>query len=129
MMRSAVYKTITLSWIAIVLAHWNNSLQVDMSPRHIILILNQPVLALSPQCCLLSREATNTNFIVFALTWSGLEPTTYHTWSEHANHYITDVVCFFWTSWYYINARLWMQCLISFWSDWHYILTFLFSFV
>jgi hypothetical protein len=40
----------TLSWIFIVLAHWNNSLQVDMSlnPRHIILILSQPVFALTP---------------------------------------------------------------------------------
>jgi len=25
-------------------------------------------------CCMLSREATNTNFIVFGLTWQGLEP-------------------------------------------------------
>ena len=40
--------------------------------RHIILIQSQPVLALSPYCCVLSREATNTNFIVFSLTQSGL---------------------------------------------------------
>ena len=33
-----------------------------------------------------SGEATNTNFIVFALTRSGLEPTIYHT------HYATDVI-------------------------------------
>jgi hypothetical protein len=32
---------------------------------------------LSPLCCVLSREVTNTNFIVFGLTWSGLEPTIY----------------------------------------------------
>jgi hypothetical protein len=31
MMSSALYKTNTLSWIFIVLAHWNNSLRVDMS--------------------------------------------------------------------------------------------------
>jgi hypothetical protein len=33
-----------------------------------------------------SREATNTNFIVFGLTRPGLEPTIYHTRGEHANH-------------------------------------------
>jgi hypothetical protein len=31
MMRSALYKTNTLSWIFIVFAHWNNSTRVDMS--------------------------------------------------------------------------------------------------
>jgi hypothetical protein len=31
MMRSALYQTNTLSWIFIVLAPWNNSLQIDMS--------------------------------------------------------------------------------------------------
>jgi len=38
---------------------------------HIILIPSQPVFALSPLCCVLSGEATNTN----NLTRSGLEPT------------------------------------------------------
>ena len=56
---------------------------------HIILILNQPVFALSPSCCVLSGEATNTNFIVFDLIRSGLEPTIYPTWGEHTNHYTT----------------------------------------
>jgi len=32
MMRSALYKTNMLSWIFIVLAHWNNSPLIDMSP-------------------------------------------------------------------------------------------------
>jgi len=41
---------------------------------------------------MLSREATNTNFIVFGLTRSGLEPMIYRTLGEHANHYTTDVV-------------------------------------
>ena len=74
----------TRSWI--VLAHWNNSPRVAMSlhSRHIILILSQPVFALSLQCCVLSEEATNNNFIVFGLTRQGLEPTIYHTWGEHA---------------------------------------------
>jgi hypothetical protein len=38
---------------------------------------------------MLSGEATNTNFIVFGLTRSGLEPTIYCTRGEHANHYTT----------------------------------------
>ena len=39
---------------------------------------------------MLSREATNTNFIVFGLTRPGLVPTIYHIRDEHANHYTTD---------------------------------------
>jgi hypothetical protein len=35
-------------------------------------------------------RATNTNFIVFGLTRSGLESTIYRTRSENANHYTTD---------------------------------------
>ena len=41
-MMSSLYYANTLSWIFIVLAHRNNS------PRHIILILIQPVVCLSP---------------------------------------------------------------------------------
>ena len=33
-------------------------------------------------CCLPSGEAANTNFIVFALTRPGIEPTIYHTRCE-----------------------------------------------
>jgi hypothetical protein len=40
----------------------------------------------------LSGEATNTNFIVFGFTQSGLKPTIYRTRDEHANHYTTDAV-------------------------------------
>jgi hypothetical protein len=39
---------------------------------HIILISNQPVFALTPYCYVLSRESTNTNFIVFVLKWNSL---------------------------------------------------------
>jgi hypothetical protein len=46
---------------------------------HIILIPSQPVFALSPYCCVISGEASNTNFIVFGLTRPGLEPTIYCT--------------------------------------------------
>ena len=41
---------------------------------HIILILSQTVSAVTPYCCLLSREAKNTNLIVFRLARPGLEP-------------------------------------------------------
>ena len=59
---------------------------------HIILIPSRPVFALSPYCCVLRGEATNTNFIVFGLTPPGLESTIYRTRGEHANHYATDAV-------------------------------------
>jgi hypothetical protein len=39
-----------------------------------------------------SGEATKTNFIVFGLTLSGLEPTIYRTGVEQTTHYTTDVV-------------------------------------
>jgi hypothetical protein len=41
---------------------------------------------------MLSREATNINYIFFGLTRPGLEPMNYHTLGEHANHYATDAV-------------------------------------
>ena len=59
---------------------------------HIIPIPSQPVFALSPLWCVLSNEATNTNFIVFDLTRPGLEPMIYHTQGEHGNHYYTVAV-------------------------------------
>ena len=41
---------------------------------------------------MISGEATNTNFIIFGLIRSGLEPTIYRTGGEPANHYATDAV-------------------------------------
>ena len=38
-----------------------------VSLRHIILIPNQPIFALSSECCVLSAEITNTNVMVFGL--------------------------------------------------------------
>ena len=61
---------------------------------HIILIPNQPVFALSPYCRVLYGEATNTNFIVFGLSRSRLEPTIYRTRCEHANKNTTDAINF-----------------------------------
>jgi hypothetical protein len=42
---------------------------------HIIMIPSQSVFALSPYCCVISGEVTNTNFIVCGLTRPGLEST------------------------------------------------------
>jgi hypothetical protein len=39
-----------------------------------------------------SGEATNTYFIVFDLTKSGVEPTIYRTQGDHPNHYKIDAV-------------------------------------
>ena len=37
-------------------------------------------------------EAENTNFNVFDLTQSGIEPTIFRIRCEHANHYMIEVV-------------------------------------
>jgi hypothetical protein len=63
--------------------------------RHIILIPSQPVFAISPYCCVISGEATHTNFIFFCLTRPRLVPTIYRTRGEHTNHYATDAVPYF----------------------------------
>ena len=39
---------------------------------------------------MLRGEATNTNFVVFGLTRSGLEPTIYRIRDGHVNHYKND---------------------------------------
>jgi hypothetical protein len=83
----------------IVVAHWNNSLQIDMLLHSDTLSWFRAIQsALSPYCCVLCGEATNTNFIVFGLTRSGLEPMIYRTPDEYANHYSTDAVheWYFW---------------------------------
>jgi len=41
---------------------------------------------------MLSREATNTNFIVFGLTQQGLVAMTCHTSFKHSKHYISNAV-------------------------------------
>jgi hypothetical protein len=47
------------------------------------------------------REATNTNYILFNLTRTGLETTIYQTQSEYANHYTTDAL---------ISKEIWYLC-------------------
>jgi hypothetical protein len=46
---------------------------------HIILIPSQPVFGLTPQCYMLSEEATNTNFVVYVLTQQWLDLSNYCT--------------------------------------------------
>ena len=67
-----------------------------MSPHSdtLFLIPSQQVFVLSPACCVLNGEATNTNFIVLGLTRTGLKPTIYRTQCEHADHYTNDAVDF-----------------------------------
>ena len=60
--------------------------------NQIILIPSQPIFALTPSCCVLSREAINISFIVFGLTAPRLKPTIYNTWGVHANHYTINGV-------------------------------------
>jgi hypothetical protein len=70
---------------------------------HSILIPSQTVFVLSPSFCVLGGGATNTNFIVFGLIRSGLEPAIHHTRGKHANHYTTDAVLAHWNSLIYIQ--------------------------
>jgi hypothetical protein len=72
LMRSAFHKNNTISWIFIVLKQQFVGRYVAPL-EHIILIPNQPIFALSPYFCVPIEEATNTNFIVFGLSRSGLE--------------------------------------------------------
>jgi hypothetical protein len=71
-----------------------SSLRQQSADRHVAPLswfrANQSMLFLLNAACL--TEKTNTKFIVFGLTRPGLEPTTYHTRGEHANHYATDIV-------------------------------------
>jgi hypothetical protein len=58
---SSLHKTNMLSWILTVLAHWNNCQWINMS-HYPDSYVNQ-----SYQCCMLGRETSNANFIVFDL--------------------------------------------------------------
>ena len=63
-------------------------------PDTFFLILSQPVFVLSPECCVLSREATNT------------KPTIYRTQCEHADHYTNNKVDFV----YGYFTKLYVKC-------------------
>jgi hypothetical protein len=62
MMMHVLYLTYKLSWILIVIA----------PIRHIILTLSQSFFILTPQICVLIREAATANFVVPGLTRSGI---------------------------------------------------------
>ena len=96
-MRSALYYTNMLSWISIVLAHWNNSLRIDMSPYLDTLSWfrsNQSLFFLLNDACLAEKQQIPILF--FGLTRPGLEPAIYHTRGEYANYYTTDAVVYIW---------------------------------
>jgi hypothetical protein len=52
---------------------------------------NQSLLFLLNAACI-AEKPTNANFIVFSLTWPGLEPTIYRTQGEHNNQYTTKFI-------------------------------------
>ena len=82
-----------LSWIFIVLAHWNNSPRADMSLHSDTLFwfwANQSLLFLLKVACLAEKQQIPIS--VFGLTQPGLKPTLYRTRGEHTNHYATDAV-------------------------------------
>ena len=75
------------------LAHWNNSLRIDMLPHSDMLSwfrANQSLLFLLNAACLVEKQQIP--ILVFGLTRSGLKPTIYCTQGEHANQYTTDAV-------------------------------------
>ena len=57
--------------------------------EHVILISSQAVFALTPKCCLFSREATNTNFVVLNLNNIYFENNQTIQYIKHSN-YIQD---------------------------------------
>ena len=61
--------------------------------QQIILIPSQPIFDLAPQCCVLSGDTATTNFIVFALTQQGLEPTIYHINPLTATFHVFICIC------------------------------------
>jgi hypothetical protein len=80
------------------LARWaNNSQWVDMSLHSDTLFwfrANQSLLFLL-NAAFLAEKQQITNVIFFCLTRPQFVPTIYRTWGEHANHYATDAVPYF----------------------------------
>jgi hypothetical protein len=92
MMRSTLYLTNTLSWIFLVLTHWNNSPLIDMLPHSDTLSwfqANQSLLFFLNTACLAEKQQIP---ILQSLVSpdQGSKPTIYHTRGEYANHYTTD---------------------------------------
>ena len=77
------------------IAHWNNSLRVDISLHWDTLFwfrADQSLIFLLNAACLVETQQIPLDFIVFGLTQPGLEHTIYHIRGEHANQYATDAV-------------------------------------
>jgi len=70
-----------------------SSLKQQSADRHVAHSDNI-ILIPSSFSLMLSGEATNTNFIVFVLIRSGLEPTIYRTRGEYVKHRTTDAVVY-----------------------------------
>jgi hypothetical protein len=74
-------------WVGIkktIITHWLTQMLVKLN-------ISQPVFPLSPLCCMLSREETNTNFIVFGLTRSVHEPTVYRTREIYMSFFLSEI--------------------------------------
>ena len=97
MMMSALHQTNTLSWIFIVLVHWNNSLQVDLSLQTDILFWfqgNQVDLSLQ----------TDIHFVLF---WF---------WANQVDLSLqTDILFWFWAN--QVDLSLQTDILFWFWAN------------
>jgi len=81
-----------LSLIFIVLAHWNNSVRVDISHHSDTLSWFQAnqslILLVNAVCFAKKQQAPN----LLSLVWPVWDTNpVYHTWSKHANHYTADL--------------------------------------
>ena len=86
MLRLALEKTNTLSWMFTVLAHWNNTRGIDTDTL-IIMILSPTSLCNYSLILCAYRRSCKYKFHGLVLTRPGLKPMIYPTRSEHDNHY------------------------------------------
>jgi hypothetical protein len=114
---TTLYKTNMLSWISIVLGHWNKSTERHVSHiGHIFRIPSQPVFDLIPKQYVIIEETTKTNVIVYGLTRPGVQSTIYRTHCKHANHYTTDAAVIITKYLLIIWKTVWI--IISYWESW-----------
>ena len=100
------WPTRLISWIFIVLFHWNNSPRICM-PLHSDTLAwfwaNQLLLFLLIAACVAEKQ-TNTNVIVFGLTRSGFLPMIYRIRGEHDNYLHHRCIFFLIFSFYTIRS-------------------------
>jgi hypothetical protein len=100
MMRSAFFYTNTLSWIFIVLAHWNNSPRVDMTQHSDTLFwfrADQSLLFLLNAACLTKKQQIP---ILLSLIWPNRGSN--HSVPVDVVKFISDIrlsCVFFWVLW------------------------------